>query len=156
MAKNKVVFGNTTIIDLTDSTVTPATLALGVVAYDRSGERIVGEMAGVPEIQTDGYWKYRIYDDDTFEAWYLREGMTFDIKYASGNFYRSDPITIALPTALSNATVKNVQTQVFHANYPVFGAISTLSPIKVQALSGAQRSANANHTTVIYAFGTVS
>lgn len=156
MAKNKVVFGNTTIIDLTDSTVTPDTLALGVVAYDRSGERIVGTMAGMPDTEQDGYWKYRIYDDGTFEAWYLRTGMTFDIKYASGNFYRSDPVTINLPAALENVTVENVQAQVFHANYPVFGAISTISPIKVQALSGAQRSANANHTVVIYAFGTVS
>lgn len=104
---------------------------------------------------TDGYWTYKIYPDNTFEAWYLRTGMTFNIAYASGNFYRSDPFTFALPTALTNATVKNVQAQVFHANYPVFGAVSTISPIKVQALSGAQRSSNANHTVVIYAFGTV-
>lgn len=156
MAKNKVIFGNTVIMDITDSTVTPATLAAGVVAYNAAGERIVGTMIPFEEIQTDGNWKYRIYDDDTFEAWYYKTGQTFDIKYSSGNFYRSDPLTFALPAALSNASVENVQAQVFHANYPVFGSVSTMSPIKIQALSGAQRSANANHTVVIYAFGTVA
>lgn len=108
-----------------------------------------------PGIASDGYWKYRINADNTFEAWYLRTGLTFDIKYASGNFYRSDPFTFALPTALQNATVENVQAQVFQANFPVFGAVSTLTPIKVQALSGANRGAVAC-TVVIYAFGTLS
>ena len=42
MAINKVVYGTTVLIDLSDSTVTPETLAEGVVAYNAKGERIVG------------------------------------------------------------------------------------------------------------------
>lgn len=39
---NKVVYGTTTLIDLTDSTVTPASLMQGVVAYGADGSRLVG------------------------------------------------------------------------------------------------------------------
>lgn len=42
MANNKVVFGNNTIMDISDSTVTPENLDEGVVAYDKSGQRITG------------------------------------------------------------------------------------------------------------------
>ena len=42
MAVNKVVYGTTVIIDISDSTVTPETLAEGVIAYNAKGERIVG------------------------------------------------------------------------------------------------------------------
>ena len=46
MAVNKVVFGTVSIIDITDSTVTPETLAIGRIAYDKAGNRIVGTMNG--------------------------------------------------------------------------------------------------------------
>lgn len=46
MAVNKVVFGTVSIIDITDSTVTPETLAIGRIAYDKAGNRIVGTVAG--------------------------------------------------------------------------------------------------------------
>lgn len=104
--------------------------------------------------QTDGYWKYKIYKDNTFEAWYNRTGMAFNIQYASGNFYRSDPYTFLLPSALQNGTALNVQAQVFHANFPVFGAVSSLNPPKVQALSGANRGSQ-QCAVVIYVFGTL-
>lgn len=43
MSVNKVQLANgETIIDISDSTVTPETLAEGVVAYNAKGERIVG------------------------------------------------------------------------------------------------------------------
>ena len=42
MANNKVVFGDNTIMDISDSTVTPENLDEGVVAYDKSGQRITG------------------------------------------------------------------------------------------------------------------
>lgn len=44
MAVNKVVFGAVSIMDITDSTVTPETLAEGVTAYDKSGEKITGNI----------------------------------------------------------------------------------------------------------------
>ena len=42
MAVNKVVFGTTTIIDISDSTVSPEKLPAGVIAYNAKGERITG------------------------------------------------------------------------------------------------------------------
>lgn len=44
MANNKVVFGNETIMDITDSTVTPETLKQGEIAYNSAGQRIVGTL----------------------------------------------------------------------------------------------------------------
>lgn len=43
MAKNKIVFGNEVLIDLTDSTVDAAHLLEGSTAYDKHGELIDGE-----------------------------------------------------------------------------------------------------------------
>lgn len=42
MAVNKVVFGAVSIMDITDSTVTPEKLTKGETAYDKSGEKIEG------------------------------------------------------------------------------------------------------------------
>jgi hypothetical protein len=42
MAINKVIFGNTTLIDLTADTITPADLQSGVTAHDASGATITG------------------------------------------------------------------------------------------------------------------
>ena len=47
MANNKVVFGNETIMDITDSTVTPETLKQGEVAYNSAGQRIVGTLVTI-------------------------------------------------------------------------------------------------------------
>jgi hypothetical protein len=42
MAINKVVYGGNTLIDLTADTITPADLAQGVTAHDKSGASITG------------------------------------------------------------------------------------------------------------------
>lgn len=42
MAKNKIIYGNETLIDLTEDTVSPENLLSGVTAHDRSGESIQG------------------------------------------------------------------------------------------------------------------
>lgn len=42
MAKNKIIYGNEVLIDLTADTVTPADLAEGVTAHDKSGVIITG------------------------------------------------------------------------------------------------------------------
>lgn len=39
---NKVIYGNDVLIDLTADTITPETLAQGIVAHDKSGEVITG------------------------------------------------------------------------------------------------------------------
>lgn len=47
MAVNKVVYGGSTIIDISDSTVTEDTLSNGVTAYSASGEKITGTRVDV-------------------------------------------------------------------------------------------------------------
>lgn len=42
MAYNKIIYGDTTLIDLTADTVTAADLAKGVTAHDKAGEAITG------------------------------------------------------------------------------------------------------------------
>ena len=42
MANNKVVYGDTTIMDITDTTATASDVAAGEVFYDRGGVRTVG------------------------------------------------------------------------------------------------------------------
>lgn len=43
---NKVVYGQTILLDLTEDTVTSENLAMGIIAHDKSGARIVGTMSG--------------------------------------------------------------------------------------------------------------
>lgn len=58
MPINKVVYGNTTVIDLTDSTLAQANqLVNGVTAYDRSGTKITGTYEG-------SEWTSGIYMDE--------------------------------------------------------------------------------------------
>lgn len=45
MGVNKVVFNNKTLIDISDSTVSPETLVEGEVAYSSNGEKISGALA---------------------------------------------------------------------------------------------------------------
>lgn len=58
MPINKVVFGGSTLMDISDSNVTPETLQKGVVAYNSAGEQIVGTMSKFNEVypvsSTDG------------------------------------------------------------------------------------------------------
>lgn len=48
MAINKVVFGNNTLIDLTNDTVSANTLLQGSTAHDRSGNQIQGAVVVAP------------------------------------------------------------------------------------------------------------
>lgn len=42
MAKNKIIYGNDILIDLTSDSVTPSTLKIGETAHDKGGNQIVG------------------------------------------------------------------------------------------------------------------
>lgn len=59
MPVNKVIYDNETLIDISDSTVTSETLLKGIVAYDKSGNKITGSL-DVPKyilleyIESDG------------------------------------------------------------------------------------------------------
>ena len=54
MAVNKVVYGGNVLIDLTQLTVTPETLAEGVIAMNAKGEIIVGTAKVYTEAVTLG------------------------------------------------------------------------------------------------------
>lgn len=44
MGVNVVVFGDSTLIDLREDTVTPETLAFGITAHSKNGNRITGSL----------------------------------------------------------------------------------------------------------------
>ena len=44
MAVNKVVFGHTVLVDLTEDTVTPETMLVGATAHNAAGEKITGSV----------------------------------------------------------------------------------------------------------------
>lgn len=57
--KNKVVYAGETLIDLTEDTVTPATLKSGVTAHDASGAKITGTLDTTPPEESDiNFWDY--------------------------------------------------------------------------------------------------
>lgn len=77
MAINKVVYGNETLIDLTDDSVTPETLDEGVTAHSADGERIVGTASrgtpvfdlvamGMP-VHEVGVGEFTLFECDTTE-----------------------------------------------------------------------------------------
>ena len=85
---NKVVYGNTTLIDLTDSTLSSTDqLAQGITAYDRSGTKITGTASGggsaitVTEEQLSGGGTAKHItavdiSSDTVDAAHLAQGYT--------------------------------------------------------------------------------
>ena len=70
-AKNKVVYAGETLIDLTEDTVTPATLKSGVTAHDASGAKITGTLDTAPPEESDiNFWDY---DGTLLYSWTLAE-----------------------------------------------------------------------------------
>jgi hypothetical protein len=69
--RNKVVYAGKTLIDLTEDTVTPATLKSGVTAHDASGSKITGTLDTTPPKESDiNFWDY---DGTLLYAWTLAE-----------------------------------------------------------------------------------
>lgn len=69
--RNKVVYGDRTLIDLTEDTVTPATLKLGATAHDASGAKITGTLDTAPPKESDiNFWDY---DGTLLYSWTLAE-----------------------------------------------------------------------------------
>lgn len=69
--KSKVVYAGETLIDLTEDTVTPASLKSGVTAHDASGAKITGTLDTTPPKESDiNFWDY---DGTLLYAWTLAE-----------------------------------------------------------------------------------
>ena len=68
---NKINYGDRTLIDLTEDTVTPATLKSGVTAHDASGAKITGTLDTAPPKESDiNFWDY---DGTLLYSWTLAE-----------------------------------------------------------------------------------
>ena len=69
--KSKIVYGDKVLIDLTEDTVTPATLKSGVTAHDASGAKITGTLDTTPPKESDiNFWDY---DGTILYSWTLAE-----------------------------------------------------------------------------------
>lgn len=69
--KSKIVYAGETLIDLTEDTVTPATLKSGVTAHDASGAKITGTLDTAPPKESDiNFWDY---DGTLLYSWTFSE-----------------------------------------------------------------------------------
>jgi hypothetical protein len=69
--RNKVVYAGETLIDLSEDTVTPASLKSGVTAHDASGAKITGTLDTAPPKESDiNFWDY---DGTLLYSWTLAE-----------------------------------------------------------------------------------
>lgn len=50
MEKNKIIYGNEVLLDLTNDTVSSDTLTRGITAHDKSGQIITGNLVPTDEV----------------------------------------------------------------------------------------------------------
>lgn len=50
MEKNKIIYGNEVLLDLTNDTVSSDTLSRGITAHDKSGQIITGNLVPTDEV----------------------------------------------------------------------------------------------------------
>lgn len=113
------------------------------------------------QFTTDGDWRYRIYSDSTFEAYYYKGGVSLAITDTSGNFYRSPLQTLPLPAGITDtydATPLHASVNTSHNNYPCFGALASVATNQVRyyALSGSSRNTSPNYIVTAHVFGTLA
>lgn len=114
-----------------------------------------------PAIQTQGDWHYRIYNDGSFEAWYGKTGVSFGVTNASGSLYRSDLLTLTLPTDLTDqgtTEIINYSVNAGHNNYPIWASIASKTDVSVNyyVMSGGSRSATPNNMVCAYIYGLIT
>lgn len=113
-----------------------------------------------PAIEVEGNWNYRIYNDGSYEAWYGGTGETVEITAQSGSVYRSDRMTLTLPsklTAQGTTEIISFNLGVGHNNYPTWTAVAskTNTQINYYVLSGSSRAQNKNYTVSAYVYGSI-
>lgn len=114
----------------------------------------------VPVLTTSGYWKFRVYSDGMFEAFYSASGQAVTINVGSGNLYRSPLLTLTLPAELTNNGTVNIShaiVNVSHNNYPTWGMLASLSgaSINYYGMSGGSRGNSPNHLITAHVVGEV-
>lgn len=114
-----------------------------------------------PPIKTQGNYKYRVYDDGTFEVWFKQTGYTIAINNASGTLYRSPLTSLALPSELYNNYNCNIlfaSVDCGHNNYPAWALLASIydTGVNFYAMSGGSRNSSPNYTLSAYIFGTLS
>lgn len=147
------------VVDLQSCLLT--NIASPLAGTDATNKKYVD--ARTPDVQTQGNWRYKVYADGTFEAWYKATGQSITITAQSGNLYRSDAQTITLPTAMTSGKTCNIQhvsVNAAHNNYPAWGMLAsiqtpTANTFKYYAMSGGSRTASPNYTVTAYVFGTL-
>jgi hypothetical protein len=103
MAVNKVIYSGKTIIDISDSTVTPNSLDEGVIAYSKSGEKIVGTRNNkfsfsTTEQWTGNYWidgkkiYYKAIQLDTSDI--FKYPFSYQVTYKSHLFIEFNPTNL--------------------------------------------------------------
>ena len=91
MGINKIIYNTTTLIDLSEDTVSPENLITGYTAHDKTGEQIVGVAAGIAgQISTLEEFKEN-YSEDSFLLSYINattgtQYITNDINSKNGVF----------------------------------------------------------------------
>lgn len=92
MAKNKIIFGNTVLIDLTSDTVTADKMLYGYTAHDKAGDVITGSCT---------------YDSDTTDA----DAADSEILYGKTAYVNKNKITGAMPNrGAVTGTITNAST----------------------------------------------
>lgn len=111
-----------------------------------------------PQTGTEGNWTYKIYEDNTFEAWFKQTGVPYAITETSGGWYRTNQISLAAPQALYdnyNLDIIYARPQVGHGSYPAVCSDPTYysTGVNFYVLSGNNRPATPNYTLSCYMFG---
>ena len=111
---------------------------------------LMNDLYSSTSIEYDDNWRYIIYPDMHFEAWYRQSGFDTTITSQSGNLYRSDRLSLTLPPAIADGHV----IEITH-DYPTWGMLASIQndTVYFYAVSGSSRNASPNYTLTAYVFG---
>lgn len=139
-----------------------ATRAWGVSTEDTSLVFQEPEGQTEPETHVQDNWRYKIYSDGSFEAWYSQERVQVGaIDEQSGNLYRSALKSLALPSEIYDnytASIIHAHVNCSQNNYPVWGVLASLyeTGINYYAVSGASRTEGSKYLLTAYVYGTLA